>query len=85
MYKKSHECQFSIKELQAAGNNELSDKTILKYLKLRCNKNITIITCPRKDTTVCYSGTGSFPIDEFWYLHRDEKKEDERIRIIKTT
>lgn len=84
-YIENHEeCQFSMEEIQTVGKNELSDKTILKYLQIKYGDDITIITRPRKDTTICYSGTRSFPVDEFWYLVREEKKEDERIRIIKT-
>lgn len=78
------ECQFSLQELQTIGKEELSDKTILKYLRIKYGDDITIITRPRKDTTICYSGIRSFPVDEFWYLVREEKKEDERMRIIKT-
>lgn len=84
-YIENHEeCQFSIKELRAAGRKELSKQTILKYLKHKYQEDITIITRPRRDTIICYSGSGSFPIDEFWYLHRAEKKEDELIRITRT-
>lgn len=57
------ECQFSIKELREVGNNEISDKTILKYLKLKYNEDITITTRPRKDTTIYYSGTRSLGSD----------------------
>lgn len=84
-YIENHEeCQFTIKELKLMCNNALSDKTILKYLKIRYEEDITIITRVRKDTVICYSGTGTLPVDEYWYLHQEEKKEDERMRIIKT-
>ncbi|KAG5872190.1 hypothetical protein JTB14_026241 [Gonioctena quinquepunctata] len=78
------ECQFTLKELRRIGNNALCGKTIQKYLQLNYKEDITIVTRFRKETIICYSGTGTLPVDEYWYLHKEEKKEDDNQRIVHT-
>lgn len=77
------ECQFTIPDLLNVMEYKPTPRTLISHLKSHFNDEITITGVGLK-SIVTYSGTGDLPLDDMWYMHSEQQKEDEHIRVIRT-
>lgn len=77
------ECQFVLSDLMNMMKYKPAPRTLVTNLEKHFGQDITITGVGLK-SIVTYSGTGNLPIDDTWYLHHEQRKDDEHIRIIKT-
>lgn len=77
------ECQFVLWELMNIMDYQPAPRTLIENLKNHLGKDITISGVGLK-SIVTYSGTGDSPLDDIWYLHHVQRKEEEHLRIIRT-
>ncbi|KAH0552131.1 hypothetical protein KQX54_006038 [Cotesia glomerata] len=77
------ECQFTIGGLLKIMEYKPSPKTLITHLESHFGTDVTISGTGIK-SIVTYCGSGDLPVDDMWYMHREQRKEDEDIRVIRT-
>lgn len=77
------ECQFTLSELIKVMEYKPKPSTLISNLRKHFGNDITITGVGLK-SIVTYCGTGDLPLDDLWYMHHEQRKDDEYIRIIRT-
>lgn len=77
------ECQFTISELIKIMKYQPTPRTLISHLQKHFGNDITITGVGNK-SIITYCGAGDYPLDDMWYMHSEQRKEDENIRVIRT-